>query len=141
MKKTKSRSLEAVFGPLVSIYNRADAISDGVLIDVTTMAREAGLQWPVALTYSVWRDCVSWDEQRHRSQVCQDEDGRLWDVLFMAVFVIRRAAVPKDRMTFTLYRVPSDGYTLEPEEVTLKLVVGPGDTGEPMVTILMPDED
>ncbi|GAB3104269.1 hypothetical protein GCM10027217_27490 [Pseudomaricurvus hydrocarbonicus] len=59
MKKTKNRSLEAVFGPLVSSYSRAEAISDGVLIDVTTMAREAGFQWPVALTHSVWRDCVS----------------------------------------------------------------------------------
>jgi hypothetical protein len=29
---------------------RADALRDGVLIDVTATAREAGLRWPVALT-------------------------------------------------------------------------------------------
>nr|WP_208022209.1 DUF6573 family protein [Aestuariicella hydrocarbonica] len=59
----------------------------------------------------------------------------------MAVFMIRRADQPKDRMTFTLYRVRRDGKTLEPQEVTLKLIVGPGDEGEPVVTILMPHED
>jgi hypothetical protein len=30
-------------------YTRADAIRDGVLIDVTAVAREAGLRYPVAI--------------------------------------------------------------------------------------------
>jgi hypothetical protein len=33
---------------LVDRYSRADAIRDGVLIDVSASAREAGIRWPVA---------------------------------------------------------------------------------------------
>ena len=35
---------------LVHRYTRADAIRDGVLIDVSAVAREAGIRYPVTLT-------------------------------------------------------------------------------------------
>jgi hypothetical protein len=35
---------------IVHRYSRADAIRDGVLIDVSHAAREAGFQYPVTLT-------------------------------------------------------------------------------------------
>ena len=35
-------------------YSRADALRDGVLIDVSATAREAGIVWPVALTAAAW---------------------------------------------------------------------------------------
>jgi hypothetical protein len=41
-------------GDLVHRYTRADALRDGVLIDVTETAREAGIRWPVALTCAAW---------------------------------------------------------------------------------------
>ena len=44
-------------------------------------------------------------------------------------------------MMFQLYRVPRDGHSTEAVLVTLKLIVGPGDAGEPVITILLPDED
>jgi hypothetical protein len=73
--------------------------------------------------------------------VHQDESGRLWDVLFMAFYAIRTATVPGDRLLFSLYRVPKDGHSTEAGEVSLKLMVGPGDAGEPVVTIMLPSED
>jgi hypothetical protein len=39
---------------LIHRYSRADAIRDGVLIDVTPTAREAGFRFPVALTSAAW---------------------------------------------------------------------------------------
>jgi Family of unknown function (DUF6573) len=42
---------------------------------------------------------------------------------------------------FQLYRVPRDGRSRDAVLVTLKLIVGPGDAGEPVITILLPDED
>ena len=60
MKNSEHKSLEDVFGPVVASYSRAQAIEDGVLIDVTAMAREAGFKWPVALTHTAWCDCVAW---------------------------------------------------------------------------------
>lgn len=38
-------------------YSRADALRDGVLIDVSAVAREAGIRYPVALTRAVWERC------------------------------------------------------------------------------------
>ena len=37
MKNSEHGSLEDIFGPVVSSYSRAQAIEDGVLIDVTSM--------------------------------------------------------------------------------------------------------
>ncbi len=141
MKNSEKASLEEIFGPVISSYSRTQAIEDGVLIDVTSMAREAGFKWPAALTHAAWCDCVAWTERDNRFQVCQDESGRLWDVLFMAFYAIRTATAPGDRLLFSLYRVPKDGHSVEAEEVTLKLMVGPGDAGEPVVTIMLPTED
>ena len=141
MKNSEHGSLEDIFGPVVASYSRVQAIEDGILIDVTAMAREAGFKWPVALTHAAWCNCVAWTERDNRFQVQQDESGRLWDVLFMAFYAIRTAAVPGDRLVFSLYRVPKDGHSTEAEEVSLKLMVGPGDAGEPVVTIMQPNED
>jgi hypothetical protein len=38
---------------LIHTYTRADALRDGVLIDVSATTREAGIRWPVALRRTV----------------------------------------------------------------------------------------
>ena len=129
------------FGPVISTYSRAQAIDDGVLIDAGSMAREAGLKWPVAVTSAAWCDCVAWSEVDNQKQAYQDELGRLWDVLFMASQAIRAASDSGDRRNFSLYRVPRNGQSREAGEVTLKLIVGPGDQAEPVITIMLLNED
>jgi hypothetical protein len=64
---------------LIHRYTRAQAIADGVLIDGSQTAREAGFGFPVALTRAVWERCVAVPP----AVVCQDEAGRLWDVLWL----------------------------------------------------------
>ena len=129
------------FGEVISTYTRAQAIDDGVLIDAGPMAKEAGYRWPVALTAAVWSDCVAWTDADSEAQVHQDQSGRLWDVLFMGAYAIRTQGGGGDRLNFSLYRVPRDGVSTEPELMTLKLIVGPGDDGQPVMTILLPQED
>ena len=87
-----AQAVEDFFGPPISIYTRAQAIEDGVLVDVTETAREAGFRCPVALTSEVWADCVEWTEADKTSatRACQDEAGRLWDVLWMGMIAGRR---------------------------------------------------
>ena len=127
---SNEQSAEAFFGEVISTYTRAQGIEDGVLIDAGSMASEAGFNWPVALTSAVWEH-----------QVHQDQSGRLWDVLYMASHAIRTAKESGDRLLFQLYRVARDGHSTEAVLVTLKLIVGPGDAGEPVITILQPHED
>ena len=138
---SNEQSAESFFGNVISTYTRAQAIEDGVLVDVGSTAREAGFKWPVALTVGAWADCVAWTEDDSRQQVYQDESGRLWDVLYMASYAIRSSKDSGDRLLFQLYRVPRDGHSTDAVLVTLKLIVGPGDAGEPVITILLPHED
>jgi len=129
------------FGEIISIYTRAQALADGVLIDAGPMAREAGFRWPVAITAGAWADCVSWSDADSERQTPQDQSGRLWDVLFMAAYAIRANPRGGAELLIELYRVPRDGNATQAELTTLKLVVGPGDEGEPVTTILLPNED
>ena len=138
---SNDRSTESFFGEVISTYTRAQAIDDGVLIDAGSMAQEAGFKWPVAVTSAAWADCVAWSEDDSDKQAHQDESGRLWDVLFMASHAIRTRSGSGDRLLFELYRVPRDGRSTQAELTTLKLIVGPGDQGEPVITILLPHED
>ena len=138
---SNEQTAESFFGNVISTYTRAQAIEDGVLIDAGAMAQEAGFKWPVALTSAAWADCVTWSDDDSDKQVHQDESGRLWDVLFMASHAIRNGSGSGDRLLFKLYRVRRDGYSKEEMLATLKLIVGPGDQGEPVITILLPNED
>ncbi len=138
---SNEQSAESFFGKVISTYTRAQAIEDGVLVDLVSMPKEAGFKWPVALTADAWADCVAWTEDDSQKQVHQDQSGRLWDTLYMASHAIRTRKDSGDRLLFQLYRVPRDGHSKEAILVTLKLIVGPGDTAEPVITILLPHED
>lgn len=137
---------------VIHTYTRAQALEDGVLIDVSAVAREAGIHWPTTLTAAAWADTVAWDvdaDKRKQQFTGQDETGRLWDVLNLAVHTIRvraRAAVvaptpPGTRVPFTVYRVPPTGRGVQPRKVTLHIVVAAGDNGEPTFVIMQPQED
>ena len=136
-----NRTDESFFGEVISTYTRAQAIEDGVLNDAGPLAEEVGFTRHVALTSAVWADCVAWTDEDSEAQGHQDQSGRLYDVLFMAAFAIRTSTGAGDRLLFELYRVPRDGHSTEARPKTLKLIVGPGDVGEPVMTVLLPDED
>jgi hypothetical protein len=119
---------------LIHSYTRADAIADGSLVDVSESAREAGFRVPVALTLTVWVDCVSWGHDADLGACHQDETGRLWDVLWMARLA-GNANKDAERVAFQVNRVPRGSRTGEATPVTLLLDIGPGDAGEPVVTI------
>ena len=131
---------ESFFGDEIYRYTRAQAIQDGVLVDAGPTAKEVGFKLQVALTSAVWSDCVAWTDSDSRKMPFQDQSGRLYDVLFMAAFAIRTSADSGGRLLYELYRVPRDGYSTEAKPVTLKLIIGPGDQGEPVLTILLPEE-
>ena len=140
-KTPASPGCHNLFGEVIYSYTRAQAIDDGVLIDATEMARDAGFKWPVALTVAAWSDCVAWSDADNERQVYQDQSGRLWDVLFMASFAVRTANNAKRQLQFDLLRIPRNGRSTTSQRLTLKLILGPGDGGEPVITIMLPGED
>jgi hypothetical protein len=120
---------------IIHRYTRADALRDGVLIDVSATAKEAGIRYPVALTRAVWERCVTVPPGVH----CQDEAGRLWDVLWLLRWTIGRSdGGPEIRYGV---HVRDDNRERTAPLVRLKALCGPDDDGEPCITVLLPDED
>lgn len=122
-----------LFGPVIFAYTRAQAIEDGVLVDVTEMAREAGLKHPTAVTAAVWAEYVAIP----KGVEAQDERGRLWDILMMLRFAIQGGAEGNE----LLYEVLVRNDNTSPQPVKLKAICGPGDSAEPVLTIMLPHED
>jgi hypothetical protein len=126
---------------VISSYTRADALRDGELVELPeAICQEAGFRFPVAVTRSVWESCIHWPESESGTQM---ESGRMWDVLFMGSMAGRRAR-EASRVEYQLHVVPRGEDARDegpPPLVTLVLHIGPGDTWEPVITIMQPGED
>jgi hypothetical protein len=109
------------FGEIIYSYTRAQAIADGVQVEVTKTAFDAYVTVPPDVTG-------------------QDEAGRLWDVVWMLRFAIRKAQPGQARLPFALY-VRNDNRA--PRLIKLVAMCGPldMDAPEPAITVMMPDED
>jgi hypothetical protein len=119
-----------LFGEVIFSYSRAQAIADGVLVDISETAKEAGFRIPVALTRATWAEYVEVPD----GVVGQDIAGRLWDILWMARNAIGRSKGDGPELLFQLH-VRNDNRERTPPLVTLKAVCGP------VMTIMRPEED
>ena len=127
---------ESPFGGVVFRYTRAQAVADGVQIDVTATAKEAGIRFPVFLTRGVFDAYVTvppgvrW----------QDEAGRLWDIVWMLRTAMKMSRPAEERLSVELY-VQNDAHS--PHLVMLEAVCGPLDVDDPQpaVTVMLTGED
>ena len=81
---------QSPFGEVIYSYTRAQAVADGVQVEVSKVAAEAGIRFPVFLTRTVFDAFVTVPPD----VTGQDEAGRLWDVVWMTRFGIIRAPFP-----------------------------------------------
>ncbi len=142
------------FGPteLISLYSRAQAIEDGVLVDCTDdpfdeLNRNAGLIFDVAMTHAVFHRYVEVPEQFRGSQ---DIKGRYWDIIWMFRSAASRQKLNGNELLFEFLCLPNGAENDGNEkpaaggiyrEVQLKVVASPGDRGEPCLTFMLPSED
>lgn len=125
---------------VISTFSREEALVDGTLIDCSRESREAGVALPVAVTAAVHAACIAWNNATEPEY--QDESGRCWDLVTMLRIACLRASKndpDSDTVFFSVQCIPSGARVQR--EVKLKAVVGPGDAGEPVLTVLLPDED
>lgn len=121
---------------VISVYTRAQALQDGVLLDVSDLAREAGFTWPTALSDHLYHSYIvpALDLVGEGQSIA----GRLWDTLMVLRHAIRSS---KDdtylRFTVLFQMSPSAA----PVPVELVSVAGPDDDGSPCLTIMLPEDD
>jgi hypothetical protein len=129
-----------LFGDAIHIYTRTQALADGMLINVSGVALEAGFRLPVAVTAAVWGKCISWTTSDTEKQVYQDEAGRLWDVLWMLRMAINNCK-GESVVRYRLLVIPRDGRSRKPASMVLKAEIHGGVEREPVITIMLPSED
>jgi len=121
--------------PIIYAYTRKQAIEDGVLIDVTEQAKQTGFRIPVAVTDHLFHGYV--EPPDGLDGYGQSITGRLHDVLFQAYCGARKAG-GADRIEYDV------AFQMSPEKsetVRIIAVVGSGDAGEPVLTIMLPGDD
>ncbi|MBI1178470.1 hypothetical protein GC207_13630 [bacterium] len=121
---------------IIYSYTRKQALADGFQIDVSHTAREAGIKFPVFLTRAVFGRYVTVPP----GVQCQDEPGRLWDIVWMLRFAVHRSRDGARRIPFALY-VRNDNHRAR----LIKLIATCGpldiDDPKPAITVMLPDED
>lgn len=108
---------------IIYSYTRAQAIEDGVLVDVSNIAKSVGYRCPVALTCQLWSLLAP--NYRKRWVACLLEQGR-------------NAAQRKtdDRVIYYAHLECVDFQHIQP----IKMVISPGDNGEPVITVMCINE-
>jgi len=124
---------------VISAYTRAQAISDGVLVDLTEWASERqmrpGFRCSVCVTQAVWGAIESIPDSL---KGIADVRGRAHDVLWMGYVALRRGmAGDKQHVAYQL-TLPCKG--TRQRLVTLYIDCSGGDNGEPVVTIGFRDD-
>jgi hypothetical protein len=128
---------------IISQYTREDAIADGALIDVSPMAEEAGFLCPVAVTAALIADIKDIPKSK---KGLQDEEGRLWDVLYIGEIAgkilcdqnERRAANGEALLDTYVYQITMP--IGRRKKYNVKLSLGFGDHHEPVATLMKPNE-
>jgi hypothetical protein len=142
------------WGEPIFSYSRAQAIADGVLVDVTgakddsgqLLCPQAGFKIPVAITRAAWAKTIeaggTWKSEDD-TEVLELKGGqsltaRLWDLLSMLRVACGRAG-DADRIHFSVpVDVNGDG---RHETVKLWALCEPGDDAAPVLTIMLVGED
>ena len=123
MNQNDENMAREIFGDLIYSYSRAQAIDDGVLMDVSERAWRAGIKYPTACTAGVWSLIGTVPES------CSVEESVRLAAVLTALLAAIRAARGTDRVEFGALGA------------SLWAQCGPGDQGEPCITIMREGED
>lgn len=120
---------------LIYSYSRKEALEDGVLIDVSEIAKEAGFIIPTAVTSNLYETYVKPSDAVN--QCGQSIEGRLWDILQLLRLSIKDIEPDTSILFFHVNFLMQNGI----KRVKLKSVIAGGDNGEPVLTIMNENED
>jgi hypothetical protein len=123
------------FDEPIFCYSRTQALADGVLVDCSTLAREVGIRVPVAMTHAAWAQCVAMTPAAERAG--NDESGRAWDVVWTLSIAL---CAWREGVTEVPFEVRCVTTSTCPSVMRLRAVIGPGDTADTVITVMLPGE-
>lgn len=130
-----------LFGPVIHSYTRAQAIEDGVLVNLGMFVSDegvpvlelVGIRFPVAMTGTAY------------GLVIGEYDGELLATAVVTKRVIYLLATLKRAIMLhrgvDLTRIDFSCTSADLKPVQLKALCGPGDSAEPVITVMLPEED
>jgi len=149
IKSNNSDDTDNGFSDIIYSYTREEAVEDGVLVDVSEIAKEVGIIYPTAATQSVHSKYVLFPDEL---KGLQDESGRLWDILTMLFYAIKRDQKNLAQLSFNvIVALPDKGNWENNEQripdmpehrnVNLKALCHANDDRSPCITIMLPHEN
>ncbi|WP_332450634.1 helix-turn-helix domain-containing protein [Methanoculleus sp.] len=133
MRRVRLRTPAETWGladPEQQRKTRQDAIDDGDLVEITRMGRDIGITLPLAVSERAAQSMVPFP---NIPQEVVTEN--LWDTLHAFRDKACRTVEEEFEFQVSLYQ---NGFV---PTLTFKAAVSPGDDGEPVITIMLPDED
>ncbi len=134
------------FGEVIFSYTRKQAIEDGVLVDLSqgpagALCRAAGFRYPLAMTATAFGEVIG--HEGEPLPAGQTAVGRLANLLNAIKSAVRSLPRGEDRVFFDVTvddgREPGGMRLLR--KVSLWSLCGPGDQGEPVLTVMLIGED
>lgn len=119
---------------IIFSYTRADALADGVLIDITPTAQTYGFKLPTAISDALYHGYVVPPEGLLGQG--QSLEGRMHDLLTLAMIAARKG-LEQDSVYLHVLFLMKPGKL---EKVRVVLHVGPGDSAEPVLTLCLPED-
>jgi len=105
------------------------------------LCRNAGIVVSVSVTRTIWDEYLSPEYLPELSD--QDVPGRIWDLLWMFSCAARQCRNTSIVLFKTEFVILDDEDRARSSRTlaTFKTICGPGDEGEPVIIIMLPDED
>jgi hypothetical protein len=126
----ENTELTDLFGEVISSYSRKEAIEDGILCEVPAeLQKDAGFKYPIALSSGVYAII---EQAIEKSKEMNDFEGIVWDILTILKYNIARSKDPQ-RVDFEVI--------IWRQHYKMYSICGAGDNGEPVITIMLPNED
>ena len=124
-------SNDSVFGDVIYSYSRAQALEDGVLVNLSRYpAIRTFWSHPVACTSTVW----SIIQAGVKADLYADLEGTLHDICWLARCAISQAKAKQSDLIFFTVTIANKAHEF-------KLHCGPGDTAAPVLTLMLRHED
>lgn len=137
-------NLNQIFGEVISSYSRAEAIEDGVLIDLDALqVRGVPVRYlehfrlHIAITCAAWGQVMEGIEPQQLRESPELEIERMRHLLKQLHADITLGDRSTDFCLFSFFPFVNG----EILKIDLKAICGPGDDRQPVITITLPLED